>query len=121
MRTIMRPEFIMEQMMFTPDKESIAKSYTATFPTALGIQMSQQLSVSNFTTIMSKIKEINNLDPSRAKAILNGVIQVAAEETHLSHNMDVYEHEVIDDDMEKLNGKINIDDILKKVEKRQLN
>jgi hypothetical protein len=117
MRTIMRPEFIMEQIMFTPDKDSIAKSYTATFPTALGIQMSQQLSVSNFTKIMSKVKEINKLDPSRAKAILNGVIQAAAEETHLSHNLNVYEHEVIDEDMEKLNGKINIDDILKKVEK----
>lgn len=117
MRTIMRPEFIMEQIMFTPDKDSIAKSYTATFPTALGIQMSQQLSVNNFTKIMSKIKEINNLDPSRAKAILNSVIQVAAEETHLTHNMNVYEHESIDDDMEKFNGKINIDDIFKKAER----
>lgn len=121
MRTIMRPEFIMEQVMFTPDKDSIAKSYTATFPTALGVQMSQQLSVSNFNKIMCKIKEIHSLDSSRAKAILNGLIQVAAEESNLTHNVDVYEYEVIDDDMEKLNGKINIEDILKKVEKQQLN
>ena len=117
MRTIMRPEFIMEQIMFTPDKESIAKSYTATFPTALGIQMSQQLSVENFKKIMEKLKEVTKVDPSRTKAILNNVIQVAAEETHLTHNMAVYDHEELPDyRSEKLNGKINIEDLFKKAE-----
>ena len=118
MRTIMRPEFIMEQIMFTPDKESIAKSYSATFPTALGIQMSQQLSIDTFKKIMKKLKEVSKLDPSRTKAILNNVIQVAAEETHLTHNMAVYDHEELPDyHIEKLNGKIDIEDLFKKAEK----
>lgn len=117
MRTIMRPEFIMEQIMFTPDKESIAKSYTATFPTALGIQMSQQLSVENFKKIIEKLKEVTKIDPSRTKAILNNVIQIAAEETHLTHNMAVYDHEELPDyRSEKLNVKINIEDLFKKAQ-----
>ena len=117
MRTIMRPEFIMEQIMFTPDKESIAKSYTATFPTALGIQMSQQLSVENFKKIIEKLKEVTKIDPSRTKAILNNVIQIAAEETHLTHNMAVYDHEELPDyRSEKLNVRINIEDLFKKAQ-----
>ena len=118
MRTIMRPEFIMEQIMFTPDKDSIAKSYTATFPTALGIQMSQQLNVSTFKKIMGKLKEVTKLDSSRTKAILNNVIQVAAEETCLTHNMAVYDHEELSEcNSEKFNGKINVEDLFKKAEK----
>lgn len=120
MRTIMRPEFIMEQIMFTPDKDSIAKSYTSTFPTALGIQMSQQLSVSNFTKIMGKLKEISKVDPSRSKAILNDVIQVAAENTHLTHNMEVYESEILGEgEFTELNGKIDIESIFEIAEKRE--
>ncbi|MCT7620507.1 hypothetical protein [Aliarcobacter butzleri] len=119
-RTIMRPEFIMEQMIFTPDKDSIAKSYTATFPTALGIQMSQQLSVNAFKQIMSKLEEISKHDDSRAKAILNEVIQVAAESTNLNYNTNVYEHELLDD-CEKLSAKINIEEIFKKAENNKNN
>lgn len=85
-RLIMRPEFIMQQIMLTPDGQSIADSYSATFPTALGVQMSQQLDIANFKIIMKKLKEISDVDLSRAKAILNDVIQMAAEETILGES-----------------------------------
>ena len=120
-RLIIRPEFIMEQIMFTPDKDSIAKSYTSTFPTALGIQMSQQLSVNSFTTIMNKLNEINKVDDSRAKAILNDVIQIAAEDTKLTCNMDVYEHEILpENNTEEISGtlRMKIEDMIKSAEER---
>jgi len=115
-RLIMRPEFIMQQIMFTPDPKSVAKSYTSTFPTALGIQMSQQLSGSTFKGLMLKLSEISKLDDSRAKAILNDVIQVAAEKTKLTHDMDVYaQEELPENGVEGMNGylKTKLEDIIK--------
>ncbi len=94
-KIIMRPEFIMQQIMLTPDAESIAKSHTATFPTALGIQMSQQIDRTTFHLLMEKLKEISAKDNSRAKAILNDAIQVASEQTTLVPDSEFYEHEAI--------------------------
>lgn len=80
-RLIMRPEYIMQQIMFMPDKNQISTTYSSTFPTALGIQISQQLDPNIFHALMNKLQEINKQDPSRTKAMLHESIQVAAEET----------------------------------------
>ncbi|WP_428739837.1 hypothetical protein [Sulfurimonas sp.] len=121
-RLIMRPEFIMEQIILTPDSKSIAKSYTSTFPTALGIQMSQQLSIPTFTRIMKKLNEIKGLDESRAKALLNNVIQITAEDTTLTHDLSVYEQEdvLLDTDAEEMHEsfKMKLESIIKQAEKK---
>jgi hypothetical protein len=120
-RLIMRPEFIMEQIILTPDSNSIAKSYSATFPTALGIQMSQQLSIPIFTKIMEKLNEIKNLDENRAKALLNNVIQITAEDITLTHNLNVYEHEdmMLESDTEEIQEsfKIKLEEIIQRAER----
>jgi len=116
-RLIMRPEFIMQQILLTPDTDSILKSYTATFPTALGVQMSQQLDLTTFRQLMKKLNEINKQDKSRAKAILNDVIQIASEETSLSQEFAYYEGEDIDENaVQDLGAKI--ENIIKKAEKK---
>lgn len=92
---IMRPEFIMNQIMLTPSTKSISESYTSTFPTALGIQMSQQIDKKTFDALMKKMNEIKELSESRAKAILNRTIQIAAENTSISNDMSFYEKEDI--------------------------
>ena len=91
-RLVMRPEFIMQQTMFSLDRQTIERSYSETFPTALGVQMSQQLDAKNFHLLMEKLNEMSQLDPSRAKAIVNEAIQVASEETTLSEGMEYYDH-----------------------------
>jgi hypothetical protein len=122
-RFIMRPEFIMEQIILTPDSKSIAKSYTSTFPTALGIQMSQQLSVSAFKTIMKKMNEIKSLNEGRAKALLNSVIQVSAEDSSLiTQNLNVYEQEevILEDDKSEMHEsfKIKLEEIIQQAERQ---
>jgi len=120
-RLIMRPEFIMQQIMLTPDQDSIAKSYSATFPTALGIQMSQQLDIKTFHVLMKKLNDICQHDESRAKAILNEVIQVASEETQLTQNMDYYDAEELPRDTIEWNGdlKDKLQTIIEQADKRQ--
>lgn len=121
---IMRPEFIMQQIMFTPDSESIAKSYTATFPTALGMQMSQHLNTNTFHGLMKKLDKVSKIEPSRAKALLNGVIKIAAETTPLVHDMSFYEQEAYSNNLDKtprvFNETLqdNLNYILEEAEKR---
>jgi len=120
---IMRPEFIMNQIMLTPDEKNISDSYTSTFPTALGIQMSEQLDKKTFNALMRKMYEIKELNESRAKAILNKTIQIAAENTEVSKDMSFYEREDVSDynpTPEENNGQLKqkIEEIIKKAERR---
>ena len=70
---------------------------------------------------MNKLNEINKVDDSRAKAILNDVIQIAAEDTKLTCNMDVYEHEILpENNTEEISGtlRMKIEDMIKSAEER---
>jgi hypothetical protein len=114
-RIIMRPEFIMQQIQLTPNSKNIDDSYTATFPTALGIQMSQHLDINTFHPLMKKFTEIDKKDSSRSKVLLNSIIQVASEQTELVHDLGNYDTDNSDEYKNNTDIGNDLEDKLNKI------
>ena len=65
---IIRPEFVLNFIAFSPTTEQIRSSYNSIFPTLLGIRLSNRMRESIFYDTLKKLKEMREVDEPRAKA-----------------------------------------------------
>lgn len=67
---IIRPEFILNFVALSPTTEQVRKSYNAIFPSLLGVRLSNRMREDVFHNAMRKVKEMRELDESRAKTMM---------------------------------------------------
>ena len=62
---IMRPEFLVNFVAFSPTTAEIRRSYEAVFPTLLGVKLSNRMPGETFREIMGRAKEVLETDSAR--------------------------------------------------------
>lgn len=69
-RFMMRPEFLLNYISFSPDHAEVVKSYRNIFPTVLGVRLSSRLPSSTFQGVLAQAAEAISYDPARAGAVI---------------------------------------------------
>jgi hypothetical protein len=69
-RFMMRPEFLLNFILFSPSQKEVEESYRTIFPSVLGVQLSSRMNVERFKEIMEQANEIWAVDQARAGAIV---------------------------------------------------
>lgn len=67
---IMRPEFILNFIALSPSTDEVRRSYETVFPTLLGVKLSNRMREDIFHDVMNRAKEVNAVDPARAKVMM---------------------------------------------------
>lgn len=68
---IMRPEFLVNFVAFSPTTAEVRRSYEAVFPTLLGVKLSNRMPAQTFHQIMGRAKEVLETDGAR-QAVMAG-------------------------------------------------
>lgn len=66
-RYIMRPEFLLSFFALSPKKVEVLNTFKTIFPTTIGLQMGHRMREETFHSILEKVREWNDLEPSRVK------------------------------------------------------
>ena len=66
---IMRPEFLINYVAFSPSTAEVRRSYEAVFPTLLGVRLSNRMPSETFHKVMVRAKEVLELDSARQSVI----------------------------------------------------
>ena len=66
-RYIMRPEFLLNFIAFSPTGEEVRKAYEAVFPTLLGIKLSNRMREDLFRKLMQDASNLATIDDARTR------------------------------------------------------
>jgi hypothetical protein len=69
-RTIMRPEFLINYIAYNPTTNEVKQSLATIFPSLLGIRLGTRMEKANFEKVMQRIREVHSTDPARALAMI---------------------------------------------------
>ncbi len=67
-RYMMRPEFIIKYMAFSPKYNEVKKMYNSIFPSIMGIKLVRRIDPEIITKLISKVGEINEIEEGRKLA-----------------------------------------------------
>lgn len=67
---IIRPEFILNFIAFSPTMEEVRQSYNNIFPTLLGVKMSNRMREDIYHDVLNRIRETYGMDDARVKSKL---------------------------------------------------
>jgi hypothetical protein len=73
-RFMMRPEFLLNFILFSPSQKEVENSYRTIFPSILGVQLSNRMNAERFKGIMEQANEIWAVDQARAGAMVTGFL-----------------------------------------------
>lgn len=74
-RFMMRPEFLLHFLLFSPSKAEVERSYRAIFPSIIGMQLSNRLSTQQFKSVLKTANEVFAVDEARASAMITGLVE----------------------------------------------
>lgn len=72
---VMRPEFLLNFIAFTPSKREVAESYASIFPTSLGISLSNRMDSNTLKKVLEQSNELHKMDDARAASIVTGYME----------------------------------------------
>lgn len=87
-RFMMRPEFLLNFILFSPSVREVEDSYKEIFPSVLGIRLSNRVAADTFKKVLKDAKEIMAVDEARAAAMITECVNTLKADT-----VKVYEHE----------------------------
>jgi hypothetical protein len=64
-RYIMRPDFLLNFMTLAPSAHEARRAFASIFPSMLGIRLAKRMKQSDFTKIMGKVADVEQLDDAR--------------------------------------------------------
>lgn len=96
----MRPDFIIDTLMMTPSIKDIQKSYTKTFTTTLGMQMTKRINKDTLAIVMKEIKDLSEYEAPRIKAMFRDILEQAAETIKPNKEDEIFEFIFENDDIQ---------------------